>query len=99
MSSCIISTLFIKTIVKDGKDYLHLKCASKTNVWTRILLGRNVQDSFVTSMQKATEVPERAHSAILAETEHPSERDSKDHFTTIFQDEDGNHITTKHVYQ
>ncbi|PGH28897.1 hypothetical protein GX50_08365, partial [[Emmonsia] crescens] len=32
MSSGIISTMFIKMIVKNGKDYLHLKYTSKTNV-------------------------------------------------------------------
>jgi hypothetical protein len=34
----------------------------------------------------------------LSEKEHPSESDSKDHFTTVYEDDDGNHITTKHVY-
>lgn len=33
-----------------------------------------------------------------SETEHPSESDSKDHFTTVYEDADGNHVSTKHVY-
>jgi hypothetical protein len=35
----------------------------------------------------------------LAETEHPSDNDNRDHFTTVFEDENRNHITTKHIYR
>ena len=34
----------------------------------------------------------------VSETEHPSQKDSYSHYTTVFQDKDGNHIKTKHVY-
>lgn len=34
----------------------------------------------------------------VSETEHPSQKDSYPHYTTVYQDKDGNHITTKHVY-
>jgi hypothetical protein len=34
----------------------------------------------------------------LSEKEHPSENDSKDHFTILYEDDEGNHISTKHVY-
>ncbi|KAM5476924.1 hypothetical protein MauCBS54593_000195 [Microsporum audouinii] len=93
----IISTLFIRTIIKNGKE-LHLKYATKTTVWTRILLGQAVKDNFVKAMEKATNIPGNAHSAILAETDHPSESDMKEHFTTIFHDKDDNHIATRHIY-
>ena len=36
--------------------------------------------------------------AMLSEKEHPSSSDSKSHFTTVFEDDNGNHISTKHVY-
>jgi hypothetical protein len=33
-----------------------------------------------------------------SEKEHPSTSDSKSHFTTVFENADGNHLATKHVY-
>ena len=36
--------------------------------------------------------------AKLSEKEHPSSSDSKSHFTTVFEDDDGKHVSTKHVY-
>lgn len=32
------------------------------------------------------------------DTSHPSEGDSYAHYTTVFRDKDGNHITTHQVY-
>ena len=32
-----------------------------------------------------------------SETVHPSQADSYPHFTTVYQDDNGNYITTKHV--
>jgi hypothetical protein len=34
----------------------------------------------------------------FSETKNPSEDDSYDHYTTVFQDKDGNHIVTTHIY-
>lgn len=34
----------------------------------------------------------------LSESEHPSQKDSYPHYTTVYQDDDGRHITIKHVY-
>ncbi|KAG5305245.1 hypothetical protein I7I50_05579 [Histoplasma capsulatum G186AR] len=96
MPYSILNSLLIKTIVKNGKN-LHVKYATQTTAWARLLLSRNVQQNFVKAIEKA-DVPEGAASAILAETEHPSESDSKDHFTTVYEDENGNYISTKHVY-
>ncbi|EDN08735.1 hypothetical protein I7I51_00385 [Histoplasma capsulatum] len=99
--SNILNSLLIKTIVKNGKN-LDVKYATRTTAWARLLLAKNVQQDFVKAIEKA-DVPEGAASATLAnnkisETEHPSESDSKDHFTTVYEDENGDHITTKHVY-
>ena len=33
-----------------------------------------------------------------SETQHPSPSDRYTHFTILYQDKDGNHITTRHVY-
>lgn len=34
----------------------------------------------------------------FSETEHLSKKDAYDHYTTVFQDKDGNHIMTHHLY-
>ncbi|KAL2368283.1 hypothetical protein RJ035_006229 [Blastomyces gilchristii] len=101
MPYSILNSLLISTIVKNGKN-LDVKYATRTTAWARLLLAKNVQQDFVKAIEKA-DVPEGAASATLAnnkisETEHPSESDSKDHFTTVYKDENGDHITTKHVY-
>ncbi|KAK7180432.1 uncharacterized protein CC84DRAFT_1191782 [Paraphaeosphaeria sporulosa] len=59
---------------------------------------QGVQDEFCEALKKAGDVPAGAAIAILDEKEYPSEIDSKSHFTTVFEDSKGNHITTKHVY-
>ncbi|OAX84184.1 hypothetical protein ACJ72_01459 [Emergomyces africanus] len=96
MPYSILNSLLIKTIVKNGTN-LDVKYATRTTAWARLLLAKDVQQDFVKAIEKA-DVPEGAASATLAETEHPSESDSKDHFTTVYKDENGDHITTKHVY-
>ncbi|EEH22250.1 hypothetical protein PABG_04461 [Paracoccidioides brasiliensis Pb03] len=98
MPYSILNSLLIKTIVKNGKN-LDVKYATRTTAWARLLLAKNVQQDFVKAIEKA-DVPEGAASAnpSISETEHPSESDSKDHFTTVYEDENGDHITTKHVY-
>lgn len=34
----------------------------------------------------------------FSETEHKSDSDERDHYTTVYQDEKGEHVATKHVY-
>ncbi|KAF2848296.1 hypothetical protein T440DRAFT_500615 [Plenodomus tracheiphilus IPT5] len=82
----IISSKAIKTVNAGGK-------AIQVN-----FLAQGVQNEFCEAVKKARDVPAGAAIAILAEKEHPSESDSKSHFTTVFEDSKGNHITTKHVY-
>nr|KMM70900.1 hypothetical protein CPAG_07209 [Coccidioides posadasii RMSCC 3488] len=98
MPYSILNSLLIKTIVKNGKN-LDVKYATRTTAWARLLLAKNVQQDFVKAIEKA-DVPEGAANSNnkISENEHPSESDSKDHFTTVYEDDNGNHITTKHVY-
>ncbi|THV69256.1 hypothetical protein D6D28_06039 [Aureobasidium pullulans] len=92
----IIDVKSIKTIMKGGRR-LSVEYATKTDAWNRIYLAESVKTGFVEAVENA-EVPANATKAVLAEKEHPSVSDSKDHFTTAFQDTNGNHITTKHLY-
>ncbi|KAF1922513.1 uncharacterized protein M421DRAFT_426849 [Didymella exigua CBS 183.55] len=93
----VISSKVIKTVNAGGKA-IQVKYATKTSSWERSFLAQGVQDEFCEAVKKAPDVPASAAIAILAEKEHPSESDSKSHFTTVFEDSNGNHITTKHVY-
>ncbi|OCL11111.1 hypothetical protein AOQ84DRAFT_396452 [Glonium stellatum] len=97
----IVSSQLIKTIKNSGKN-IKLKYATKTEAWDRTYLAQSVQEDFGKAVEKA-DVPAGATTAILArmensEKEHPSSSDSKNHFTTVYEDDSGNHIATKHVY-
>ncbi|OBT39073.1 hypothetical protein VE00_09918 [Pseudogymnoascus sp. WSF 3629] len=92
----ILSSQAIKTVANNGKNIM-VKYATKTETWDRSYLASSIQDDFSKAVEKA-DIPAGATVAILAEKEHPSSSDSKSHFTTVFEDKDGNHVSTKHVY-
>ncbi|KEQ92126.1 hypothetical protein AUEXF2481DRAFT_91462 [Aureobasidium subglaciale EXF-2481] len=92
----IIDVKSIKTIMKGGRRF-SVEYATKTDAWNRIHLAEAVKTGFVKAVENA-EVSANATKAVLAEKEHPSMSDSKDHFTTAFQDANGNHIATRHLY-
>ncbi|KAK0627074.1 hypothetical protein B0T14DRAFT_562920 [Immersiella caudata] len=94
--SKVISSSTIKTIVNGGRS-ITLKYATETDTWKRYYLSVDVQEKFTKAMEK-TDVPTGATTAIMTETEHPSNKDAYPHYTTVYQDDSGNHITTKHVY-
>ncbi|PVH70712.1 hypothetical protein DL98DRAFT_597580 [Cadophora sp. DSE1049] len=92
----IIASQVIKTVANRGK-HITVKFATKTETWDRSYLASSVQDDFSKAIEKA-DIPAGATVAVLAEKEHPSSSDSKSHFTTVFEDDDGKHVSTKHVY-
>lgn len=96
MANKVISSSTIRSVMTGGRS-ITLKYATKTDTWTRSYLSSDVQEAFAKAMEKA-DVPSNAEAAIMTETEHPSQKDSYTHYTTVYQDKDGNHITTKHVY-
>ncbi|KAI7229211.1 hypothetical protein KC357_g8877 [Hortaea werneckii] len=96
MPNKVISSSTIKTISNGGRQ-ITLQYATKTDTWNRYNLASEVQQKFAKAMEKA-DIPAGATTAIMAESEHPSQKDSYPHYTTVYQDKDGNHITTKHVY-
>ncbi|KJX93785.1 hypothetical protein TI39_contig4257g00004 [Zymoseptoria brevis] len=92
----ILGSVLIETIVNRGRR-ITLKFANETDVWRRPFLSKTIQERFTNAMKKA-DIPPGATVAVMAETEHPSQKDSYPHFTVIYQDDQGNHVTTKHVY-
>ncbi|KAH9866831.1 hypothetical protein IAQ61_007420 [Plenodomus lingam] len=93
----VISSNVIRTVNAGGKA-IQVKYATKTSTWERSFLAQGVQNEFCEALEKDRDVPAGAAIGILAEKEHPSESDSKSHFTTVFEDSKGNHFMTKHVY-
>ncbi|KAK2052406.1 hypothetical protein LY76DRAFT_555751 [Colletotrichum caudatum] len=96
MANKVISSSTIKTIMNGGRS-ITVKYATQTDSWTRYHLATDVQEKFSKAMETA-DVPAGATTAIMTETEHPSKKDSYPHYTTVYQNEEGEHITTKHVY-
>ncbi|KAF1937745.1 hypothetical protein EJ02DRAFT_385082 [Clathrospora elynae] len=92
----VVSSSFIKKVANGGRS-IDVKFATKTDAWKRTQLSQEVKDAFADAVQKA-DVPTGATAAVLSETEHPSKKDSYPHYTTHWQDANGNHVTTKHVY-
>lgn len=64
MSNQIINSALIKNITNGGRT-ITLKYATKTDTWTRPMLGQSVKDDFSKAMEKA-DVPAKATTAILA---------------------------------
>ncbi|KAF2109333.1 hypothetical protein BDV96DRAFT_529853 [Lophiotrema nucula] len=95
MANKVISSSTIKTVMNGGRS-ITVKYATETDSWKRHNLTTDTQDKFAKAMEKA-DVPAGATTAIMTETEHPSQKDSYPHFTTVYQDDNGKHITTKHV--
>ncbi|KAF3398709.1 hypothetical protein DPV78_006401 [Talaromyces pinophilus] len=93
----VFKSLFIKNIVKNGKT-MAVEFATEISAWKCTQLANTVKEDFTQALEKS-DVPANAAKAILVETEHPSDNDNRDHFTTAFQDENNNHITTKHIYR
>ncbi|AEO67334.1 uncharacterized protein THITE_2116226 [Thermothielavioides terrestris NRRL 8126] len=93
----VISSSVIRTVINGGRA-ITAKYATKTDAWHRVLLSPEIQEEFATALEKAP-IPANAAIAIMTETEHPSKKDSYPHYTTVYQDAAGNHITTKHVYR
>ncbi|KAF2253496.1 hypothetical protein BU26DRAFT_477762 [Trematosphaeria pertusa] len=91
----VVSSAAIKTIQKSGKD-IALRYATTTEAWQRTYLATSEQDKFSAAMEK-TDVPSNTATAILVEKPHESQNDRRTHFTTILQDDKGNHIKTEHV--
>ncbi|KAF1840646.1 uncharacterized protein K460DRAFT_320927 [Cucurbitaria berberidis CBS 394.84] len=96
MAGRIVSSTGIKTIVKSGRR-INVQYTTETDTWKRYLLSQAIQDDFVKAVEKA-DIPANATTAIMTETQHPSKMDQYPHFTTVYLDANGNHITTKHVY-
>ncbi|KAF2724744.1 hypothetical protein K431DRAFT_216969 [Polychaeton citri CBS 116435] len=92
----IINSALTRTIANGGRQ-ITLKFANETEAWRRTFLSQEMRDGFAKAMEKA-DIPPRATVAIMAETEHPSQKDSYPHYTVVYQDDQGNHVTTKHVY-
>ncbi|EPE05818.1 hypothetical protein F503_08349 [Ophiostoma piceae UAMH 11346] len=97
MPNKVISSTIIKTISVHGKALI-VKYATRTETWYRPYLSTTVQSDFASAVEKA-DIPAGATVAIMTESEHPSQSDSADHFTTVYDDSKGNHIKTKHVYR
>ncbi|KAF2245082.1 hypothetical protein BU26DRAFT_490206 [Trematosphaeria pertusa] len=91
----IVSSAAIKTIQKSGKD-IALKYATMTEAWQRTYLATSEQNKFSAAIEK-TDVPSNTATAILVEKPHESQNDSRTHFTTVLQDDKGNHIKTQHI--
>ncbi|KAK7920710.1 hypothetical protein PG985_008732 [Apiospora marii] len=96
MSSKVINSTLIKAVVIGGRS-VNVKYATKTACWKRTFLDEGIQARFLEVVENA-EVPAGAKTAIMTETEHPSKKGSYPHYTTVFQDANGNDITTKHLY-
>ena len=64
MANNVVSSSFIKTIFKDGKN-VTLRYATETDAWKRTSLAQSVKDGFSKAMEKA-DVPANAESAIMA---------------------------------
>ncbi|KAM3416193.1 hypothetical protein BST61_g7799 [Cercospora zeina] len=97
MPNNVITSNLIKTISKGGRQ-IKVMFASETTNWRRTFLSSDVRENFVQALEKA-EIPAGATKAIMAESEHPSPKDNYTHFTVVFQDENGNHLTTRHIYR
>ncbi|EME44445.1 hypothetical protein DOTSEDRAFT_24482 [Dothistroma septosporum NZE10] len=92
----VVTSTFLKSITVGGRQ-LTLKFARETRDWRRTSLAPEIQNKFVSAMAKA-DVPANAATAIMAESEHPSQKDSYPHFTVVYEDSQGNHLSTRHVY-
>ncbi|MCJ1477645.1 hypothetical protein MMC13_006318 [Lambiella insularis] len=96
MANKVISSSTIKTITNGGRS-ITLKYATETDLWKRYNLATDVKEKFTKAMEKA-DVPAGATTAIMTESEHPSKKDSYPHYTTVYQDDNGKHVKTNHVY-
>ncbi|OAA53581.1 hypothetical protein SPI_09288 [Niveomyces insectorum RCEF 264] len=92
----VVTSAFIKNVVVGGRTVV-VKYATETSNWRRVFLDQGTQDNFAAAVEKAN-IPEGATVAIMTETDHPSDKDSYTHFTTVFQKTNGDHVTTGHVY-
>ncbi|KAI2615101.1 hypothetical protein GGR54DRAFT_642603 [Hypoxylon sp. NC1633] len=96
MANKVLTSAFVRTIFKNGQS-LEIKYATKTDNWIRIYLAPSTQDQLVGLVEKSSSIPENAAVVVMTEPEHSSPSDPSPHFTVVYQDKDGNHITSAHL--
>ncbi|ORY16960.1 hypothetical protein BCR34DRAFT_584025 [Clohesyomyces aquaticus] len=100
MFNAVLKSVPIKT-VSVGTTRVAVEYAAETTSWKRSHLAQWVK---MTASLKALKIPLCPLAPLkpswqFSETEHLSKKDSYPHYTTVWQDNNGKHITTKHLTQ
>ncbi|DAA79011.1 TPA_exp: Uncharacterized protein A8136_2796 [Trichophyton benhamiae CBS 112371] len=91
---------FIKYITTSAGRQIRVAFVTKTDVWERAFLSKEVQNEFaaVAEKYKDTIKPETVTLA-MKEAEHPSQNDPAKHFTVFELDKDEKVVASKHYYK
>ncbi|GIZ42818.1 hypothetical protein CKM354_000607200 [Cercospora kikuchii] len=88
----------ITTALIRGKT-IRLQFAKETQDWRRPGLPKAGRDGFLKAMQRPNiHVPEGATTATMTHVEHSSPGDKIPHWTVVWEDAQGNHLETAHIY-
>ncbi|KAL9121404.1 MAG: hypothetical protein Q9187_002043 [Circinaria calcarea] len=93
----ILQSKTFMTVMKSGKEVI-LAAATETQNWKR---PESIADALAPGFRKAVEkrkapLPDGTAKLIVREGEHSSDNDTKDHYTAVCVDSNGNYISTEH---